>query len=198
MYTIKKSTIKRVNEALQNHYTGCKKSLDEIIHDLSNAIGCTIYKDDKGNFNIVHPGAHKFSIRPIAGDIFDLEYFRDNSDRKKFLYITSDELKNIVKRLCNDEDASLNYVDSAYQKCSNNTDPLIGKYTNNLKVNLDGTPKETPATDLLNDDEDNPDSPMHIVDTFKKMSDYPETMVKSKYPKLPKELNKLIIKYSKK
>lgn len=198
--TVNKKIKNIVNETISKKYTSVKKSWDEMMESLSKSIGKDIVLDDTGNYNICDCEPHHISIRPIVHDIFDVVAYKDGTDRTKILYVNFDSLKDFVKSYLSDD--SSNYVDTAYDKISDNSKDKEGSKPSNdlekdLTVDLKGSVVKNEVASDMNKEEDNPDQPMREVGDFKKMKDYPETKSKYSRPTLDKDLKKLVVKYGK-
>lgn len=194
---------KLVKETLEQKYTCVKDSWAEMIEELSKDIKKPITLDDAGNYNICDCEPHHISLRPIAHDIFDVQAFHDYTDRTKKLYVKYEDLKKFLKDYLKDD--KMNYVDSTFERnVENSKDKEGGKKADKAadEQNLvdpeknNKVVKNIKAKDM-NDEKDNPDQPMRAVGKF-------ETQVQHKSPKpsytpptLPKNLQKLVIKYTK-
>lgn len=200
---LKQSLKKIIRETIEEKLTEVQKSWAEMMENLSKDIKKPIVCDDAGNYNICECEPHHFSLRPITQDIFDVQYFKDASDRTKKLYLRYEELKKFVKEKLNSKD--LNYVDAAYERnVDNSKDKEGGKKADKAadEQNLVDPEKNNKVVKSIkaknmNDEKDNPDQPMRAVGKF-------ETQVQHKSPKpsytpptLPKNLQKLVIKYTK-
>ena len=200
---LKQSLKKIIRETIVEKLTEVQKSWAEMMENLSKDIKKPIVCDDAGNYNICECEPHHFSLRPITQDIFDVQYFKDASDRTKKLYLRYEELKKFVKEKLNSKD--LNYVDAAYERnVDNSKDKEGGKKADKAaeEQNLVDPEKNNKVVKSIkaknmNDEKDNPDQPMRAVGKF-------ETQVQHKSPKpsytpptLPKNLQKLVIKYTK-
>lgn len=188
---------KIVKETLEMKYTNAEKPWEAMIEQLSNYIGKPITLDDAGNYNVCECEPYHVSLRPIVHDIFDVEAFKDNTDRTKKLYLKFDDLKKFVKEYLNSE--QLNYVDSAYEKVVDNTKDKEGgdKTADRIVVNSKGQPVATEKMKSMNKEEDDPTQPMKEVGKFEKMSEYEDKKPNYTIPKLPKDVQKLVVKYSK-
>jgi len=200
---LKQSLKKIIRETIEEKLTEVQKSWAEMMENLSKDIKKPIVRDDAGNYNICECEPHHFSLRPITQDIFDVQYFKDASDRTKKLYLRYEELKKFVKQALTSKD--LNYVDSAYERnVENSKDKEGGKKADKAadEQNLVDPEKNNKVVKSIkaknmNDEKDNPDQPMRAVGKF-------ETQVQHKSPKpsytpptLPKNLQKLVVKYTK-
>ncbi len=187
-----------VSESILEKRTNTKKSWEDMMKDLSSSIDKPITLDDAGNYNVCECEPYRVSIRPIVHDIFDVVATKDGSDRTKLLYVKYPEIKAFLKKYLSSDE--MNYVDSAYQKVVDNSkDKEDGAASNDIEkdlaVNSKGTLIKSDVADEMNPEKDDPDQPMTPVDKFEKMVDYPETKVKYTVPKLPNDLQKLVVKY---
>jgi hypothetical protein len=193
-----------VKETLEQKYTCAKESWESMIEDLSKDIKKPITLDDAGNYNVCECEPYHISLRPIVHDIFDVLAYRDTSDRTKKLFMKYEDVKKFVKEYLKSD--TKNYVDSALAKGVENSkdkqggkkadaqsekeenvvDPIKGfKIVKDIKV------------EKMNDPKDDPTQPMQAVGKFAKQGDHKPK--KSEYvpPTLPKNLQKLVVKYTK-
>lgn len=192
-----------IREVLDERTVAVEKSVEEMIQSLSKEIKKPITKDDKGNYSVCECEPHHVGIRHIVHDIFDLQYFKDGADRQKKLYVKFDEAKKLVKNWLSSED--LNYVDSAYSKVVENTKDKEGGKKADASTEgpivLDPEKDNKPAKEVkaknMNKEEDDPTQPMREVGKFEKQIDHKIEKPSYKPPTLPKNLQKLVIKYTK-
>jgi len=193
-----KKTVNRiVRETLEMKYTNAEETWDDMMEKLSKSIGKPIECDDAGNYNVCECDPYHISIRPIVNDIFDVQAFKDNTDRTKKLYMKFEDLKEFVKDYLTSK--KLNYVDSAYEKCvENNKDKEGGdKTSDRIAVNGEFKPVKTEPAKSMNKEEDDPTQPMKDVGDFKKSIDYKSEKPTYKIPELENNLKKLVVKYKK-
>lgn len=193
----KKIVNRIVKETLEMKYTNAKETWEGMMEELSKSINKPIECDDAGNYNVCECDPYHVSIRPIVNDIFDVQAFKDNTDRTKKLYMKFEDLKEFVKEYLKSKD--LNYVDSAYEKCvENNKDKEGGdKTSDRIAVNGEFKPVKTELPKSMNKEEDDPTKPMKEVGEFKKSIDYKSEKPSYKIPELENNLKKLVIKYKK-
>lgn len=192
-----------IHEVLDERTVAVEKSWLNMMEELEKEIKKPVVRDDKGNYNVCECEPHHVSIRPIVHDIFDLQYFKDGTDRQKKLFVKFDEVKKLVKKWLTSED--LNYVDSAYNKVVENTkDKEGGKKADTATegpIVLDPEKDNKPAKEVkaksMNKEEDDPTQPMREVGKFEKQIDHKSQKPSYKPPTLPKNLQKLVIKYTK-
>jgi hypothetical protein len=192
-----------VKETLEQKYTCVKESWDTMIEELSKDIKKPITLDDAGNYNVCDCEPYHISIRPIVHDIFDVQAFQDGTDRTKKYFVKYEDLKKFIKDYLKDD--KMNYVDSTFERnVENSKDKEGGKKADKAadEQNLVDPEKNNKVVKgikakNMNDEKDNPDQPMRAVGKF-------ETQVQHKSPKpsytpptLPKNLQKLVIKYTK-
>lgn len=193
-----------IREVLEEKTVAAEDSWEGMMQELEKEIKKPISKDDAGNYNVCECEPHHISIRPIVHDIFDLQYFKDGTDRQKKLYIKFDEVKKLVKGWLTSED--LNYVDSTYQRnVENSKDKEGGKKADAstegpivLDPEKDNKPSKEVKVKSMNKEEDDPTQPMREVGKFEKQVDHKSPKPSYKPPTLPKNLQKLVIKYTKK
>ena len=194
---------KIIRETIEEKLTDVQKSWVEMMENLSKDIKKPIVRDGAGNYNICECEPHHFSLRPITQDIFDVEYVKDASDRTKKLYLRYEELKKFVKEKLNSKD--LNYVDAAYKRnVENSKDKEGGKKADKAaeEQNLIDPEKNNKVVKNIkaknmNDEKDNPDQPMRAVGKFETQVQHKSPKPSYKPPTLPKNLQKLVIKYTK-
>lgn len=198
-----KSLKKLIRETIDEKLTEVQKSWTEMMANLEKEIKKPVVKDDAGNYNVCECDPHHFSIRPVAQDIYNVEYFKDTSDREKKLYVHYEELKKFIKEKLSSKD--LNYVDTAYSRnIDNSKDKEGGKKADKQAVeqNLvdpekDNKVVKAPKMDSMNKEVDDPTQPMREVGKFEKQVDYKSPKPNYKPPTLPKNLQKLVVKYTK-
>ena len=194
---------KIINESLKQTYTGVKKSWSEMMEELSSHIGYDVTLDDAKNYNVNNCEPHHVSIRPIIHDIMDVETFKDGVDRNKKLYLKFDDAKKYIKEFLISKE--MNYVDNDFSRnVENSIDKEATKKEqkaegeNVVDPEKDNKPAKEIKMDSMNKEVDDPTQPMRPIGDFKKMVDYPSKKPDYTPPKLPKNLQKLVIKYSKK
>ena len=198
-----KQSLKRIiKEVIEEKKTDSEKSWAEMMDKLQNEIKKPVKLGDDGNYSVCDCEPHHISIRPIVHDIFDLQYFKDGTDRKKVLYVKYEEVKKIVKDWLNSKDE--NYVDSVYQRnVDNSKDKEGGKKSDKAAEEnvVDPEKNNKPAKEIkaekMNDEEDDPTQPMKEVGKFEKLVDYKVKKPNYKPPTLPEKLQKLVVKYTK-
>lgn len=194
---------KIIREVLEEKETCVECSLEEMMEKLSKEIKKPVLRDDKGNYNVCECEPHHISIRPITQDIFDLQYYKDGSDREKKLYVPFEEVKKLLKAWLSSEDP--NYVDSAYEKnIENSQDKEGGKKADKESEEIiivdpekDNKRVKAPKAKDMNDKKDNPDQPMREIGKVKKQVDHKAVKSSYKPPVLSNNLQKLVIKYTK-
>lgn len=198
-----KELVKRiVRETLEQTYTKANKSWVDMMDELSKEIKKPIVLDDKGNYNVCDCEPHHISIRPIVHDIFDIQAFKDYTDRTKKLYMKFDDVKKFVKEFLNTEEK--NYVDATYSRnVENSKDKEGGKKGDKLSdesmvdPEKDNKPSKQIKADPMNKEEDDPTQPMREVGKFEKQIDHKSKKPDYTPPHLPKNLQKLVVKYTK-
>lgn len=200
---LKKAVKKIVREVIEEKPTAVSKTWAEMMESLSKEIKKPITFDDAGNYNVCECEPHRISIRPIVHDIFDLQYFKDGVERQKVLFVPFDEVKKYVKEWLNSKEP--NYVDTCYERTVDNSkDKQGGKKADNQaeEQNLVNPEKDNKVVKPIkakpmNDAKDDPTEPMRPVDKFEKQSDHKSKKPSYETPKLPKSLQKLVVKYTK-
>jgi hypothetical protein len=188
-----------VREAIEEKFTNSKKNWADMMVELSNHVDHPVVLDDMGNYNVCDCEPHHISIRPIVHDTFDVKATKDGTDRTKVLNISFKDLKIFIKDFI--ESADPNYVDSALSKVAGNSlDKEAGKKgaPNADDITETGSSSVEKKVKIMFNGEDTEHPEMEEVGEIKRMVDYPETKQSYTYPKLPKELHKLVIKYGKK
>ena len=200
---LKNAVKKIVREVIEEKTTEVKKTWAEMIESLSKEIKKPITLDDAGNYNVCECEPHHISIRPIVHDIFDLQYFKDGVERQKIMYIPFDDVKKYVKEWLNSKE--LNYVDNAYERnVENSKDKEGGKKAdksaeeqNLVDPEKDNKVVKSIKAKAMNEPKDDPTEPMRPADKFEKQSDRKSKNPSYEPPKLPKALQKLVVKYTK-
>ena len=124
-------------------------------------------------------------------------------NREKKLYLHYEDLKKYIKEKLNSKD--LNYVDTAYSRnVDNSKDKEGGKKADKEAVeqNLVDPKKDNKVVknikaEPMNKEVDNPDQPMKEVGKVEKQLDHKAKKPSYSPPTLPKNLQKLVIKYTK-
>lgn len=159
--------------------------------------------DDAGNYNVCECEPYHISIRPIVHGICDVQAFKDYSDRTKKLFRTFEEVKKFVKEYLNSKD--LNYVDSTFSRnVENSKDKEGGKKADKAadEQNLVDPEKNNKVVknikaEPMNKEVDDPTQPMREVEKFERQVDHKSKKPDYKPPTLPKNLQKLVVKYTK-
>jgi hypothetical protein len=194
---------KLVREVIEEKKTDVSDSWAEMMIELEKDIKKPVKLDDKGNYNVCECEPHHISVRPIVHDIFDLQYFKDGVERKKVLYVPFEETKKLVKGWLTNKD--LNYVDTAYSRnVENSKDKEGGKKSdkaadeqNVVNPEKDNKIVKNIKAEKMNDEKDDPTQPMRPMGKTEKQIDYKSKKPSYEPPKLPKNLQKLVIKYTK-
>lgn len=194
---------KLVQETLQQTYTKVKESWEGMMEDLSKEIKKPVVCDDKGNYNVCDCEPHHISIRPIVHDIFDVQSFKDGTDRTKKLYMKYEDLKKFVKEFLNSKEE--NYVDSTFSRnVENSKDKEGGKKADKAadEQNLVDPEKDNKVVknvkaEPMNKEIDDPTQPMREVGKYDRQVDHKSKKPDYKPPQLPKNLQKLVVKYTK-
>lgn len=194
---------KLVKETLEQKYTNSQKSWSDMMEELSKEIKKPVVLDDKGNYNVCECEPHHINIRPITHNVYDVRAYKDGTDRTKKLYVKYEDLKKFVKDYL-DED-KLNYVDSAYSRnVENSKDKEGGKKADKAadEQNLVDPEKNNKVVknikaEPMNKEIDDPTQPMREVEKFERQVDHKSKKPDYKPPQLPKNLQKLVVKYTK-
>lgn len=184
--TLKRKLTDLIIECIEEVKIEDKKSIEENMKDLSKYVksiskSYSLRKNKMKNYEMCGCLPHHFDIRPMSQDKYDVVYFKDNSDRTKKFNLSYKELKEFVKnKLENDKDG--NYVETAFNKCvENSKDKSVKKEKN-----------ESPN----NDTENMLAEPHWVEEETEKQIDHSikGEKVKYKYPKQTKDEKKHIEK----
>jgi hypothetical protein len=194
---------KLVKETLEQKYTNAQKSWVDMMEELSKEIKKPIVLDDKGNYNVCECEPYHINIRPIVHNMYDVQAFKDGTDRIKKLYVKYEDLKKFVKEYLDDN--NLNYVDSTYSRnVENSKDKEGGKKADKAsgEQNLVDPEKNNKVVknikaEPMNKPEDDPTQPMREIGKYERQVDHKSKKPDYKPPQLPKNLQKLVIKYTK-
>lgn len=200
---LKKAVKKIVREVIEEKTTAVDKTWADMMESLSKEIKKPITLDDAGNYNVCECEPHRISIRPIVHDIFDLQYFKDAVERQKVLYVPFDEVRKYVKEWLGSKE--LNYVDNCYERTvENSKDKEGGKKAdkeaeeqNLVDPEKDNKVIKSIKAKPMNDTKDDPTEPMRPVGKTDKQVDHKVKKPSYEPPKLPKNLQKLVVKYTK-
>lgn len=200
----KKTVNKLVKETLEQKYTNASESFADMMEELAKEIKKPVVLDDKGNYNVCECEPHHISIRPITHNIYDIQAFKDGTDRVKKLYVKYEDLKKFVKDYLDSNE--LNYVDSTFEKnVENSKDKEGGKKAdkqseseeNIVNPEKDNKPVKSIKAEPMNKEIDDPTQPMREVGKFERQVDYKSKKPSYSPPTLPKNLQKLVVKYTK-
>lgn len=194
---------KLVKETLEQKYTNSQKSWSDMMEELSKEIKKPVVLDDKGNYNVCECEPHHINIRPITHNVYDVQAFKDGTDRTKKLYVKYEDLKKFVKDYLDEN--NLNYVDSTYSRnVENSKDKEGGKKADKAadEQNLVDPEKNNKVVknikaEPMNKEIDDPTQPMREVEKFERQVDHKSKKPDYKPPQLPKNLQKLVVKYTK-
>ena len=194
---------KLVKETLEQKYTCAKESWTDMIEDLSKEIKKPITLDDAGNYNVCECEPYHINIRPIVHDIFDVQAFHDYTDRTKKLFLKYEDLKKFVKEYLKGD--KMNYVDSTFERnVENSKDKQGGEKADKQadEENLVDPEKSFKVVknikaEPMNKEIDDPTQPMREVEKYEKQIDHKEKKPSYSPPTLPKNLQKLVVKYTK-
>ena len=192
-----------VREVIEEKKTEVTDSWSEMMTELEKEIKKPVKLDDLGNYNVCECEPHHISIRPIVHDTFDLQYFRDGVERQKVLYTPFEEVKKQIKKWLGNKE--LNYVDTAYSRSVDNSKDKeggkkadkAGDEQNLIDPEKDNKVVKNIKAEKMNDENDDPTQPMRPVGKTDKLIDYKSKKPSYKPPTLPKNLQKLVIKYTK-
>jgi len=191
-----------VRETLEQTYTKVKESWANMMEDLSKEIKKPVVQDDKGNYNVCDCEPYHISLRPIVHDIFDIQAFKDGTDRTKKLYVRYEDAKKFVKQYLTSKEE--NYVDTAYSRNVENSKDKEGgkkgdKLTDESMVDPEknNKPSKQIKAEPMNKEIDDPTQPMRKVEKFERQVDHKSKKPDYKPPQLPKNLQKLVVKYTK-
>jgi len=191
-----------VEQVIKEKTTAVDRTWAGMMESLSGAIKKPIVLDDAGNYNICECEPHHISLRPIVHDVFDLLYIKDGVERQKVLFVPFEDVEKYVKEWLNSKE--LNYVDNEYDRCVENSKDKEGgkkadKQADDLAVDpeKDYAPVKNIKAEDENPKEDDPTEPMRPAGKFERQIDYKSKKPNYEPPKLPKNLNKLVVKYSK-
>lgn len=181
-------------EVLEDDSKKDEKTIEEILSDLEKDVKkinskATVTKDDAGNVNIGNFDPHTVSIRHMGGDLFDVVYFKDSSDRTKKNAIHFEDVRKFIKEVLTSKDE--NYVDSAFSKVVENS-----KDKQSGKKSPTGQETDEKVIDAVKKESDLPDAPMKEVgDKIKKQSDFPVKGKKRKYVYPKQKDDRLTVKF---
>jgi hypothetical protein len=186
-----KNALRRlVVESIEEIKAEKKMTISQMMRELEDDVqkinkDLSVVKDDAGCYNINGSHPHTFKLNNMHGDVFDLTYFRDGSDREKKVGISFADLKSYVKDKLSSKE--LNYQGGAFNKSAKHTKPETGKEEGTIKPRVK-------AEDAVTKKEDLPDAPYRDVGTIKRQSDGTLKGTKPDYTFPKQKNNKLTIK----
>lgn len=196
-----KESIEEIKYEAKDCIAGEMEEINKIVKEYSK--DCELAKGDDGNYALEGKFPHRLHIRPQSEGIYDVLYFKDNTDRTKKLNLNLEELKTFIKDALKSKD--LNYVQKAYNKNAENSKDKVEKVENGIRHNI-LTKKE--VKDVKNDNKDYNEqavkdekdlpvnNPYREVGKFKRQNENPVKGTKPDYtqPKLSKKDSKLTVK----
>lgn len=174
---------------------GEMEELDKVVKEYDKK--CGLEKDDKGNYNINGAPPHSFSIRPKSAGIYDVLYYKDNTDRTKKLNLNLEQLKEFVKETLKNKE--VNYVKKEYNKVADNSKDKVEN--TKLPIHHKFAKKEVKDTkndeknyteQQVKDEKDMPEKPYRTVEKFKKQIENPIKGTKPDYT-YPKQKDKKLV-----
>jgi hypothetical protein len=159
----------------------------------------TVKLGDDKNYWINETVPHKFHIRPQSEGVYDVQYFKDDTDRTKKLNLKFEELKKFIKDTLSNKD--LNYVKTAYNKTAGNSEDQIEKgeiptHHKFVKKEVKDTKNDNKdyTEPMVKNEKDLQDKPMYAVEKFEKQSDHSIKGTKPDYTYPKQKDKKLLIK----
>lgn len=166
----------------------CAK-MEQLAKEVSNIKKeATVELDDAKRYNVCYCDPHHFKIHPMTDDNFTVEYFKNKTDRQKKFNLTYEELKEYITEILKKD--TTDYVQSAYNKVAEDSKDKESKKEESPKS------KEKAKDEVTNKD-DLPDAPLKSVEKITKQVDHKSKDPNYNPPKLPKNQQKLVIKYTK-
>jgi hypothetical protein len=202
--SLKNKLKKLISEEIEEIKYEKKETVAEQMEELEKVVkethkdGIVELGDDK-NYWVKECFPHAFHIRPQSQDIYDVQYFKDKTDRTKKLGLKFDELKEFVKETLKSKE--LNYVKKAYNKVADSTKDKVEKAAQGLPQDNKPIKKELKDTkndnkdyieQQVKDEKDMPEKPMREVEKFKKQSEHPIKGTKPDYT-YPKQKDKKLV-----
>jgi len=180
-----------------------KKDVDnkesETVHKLLGQIETAVKKidknisvilDDHNDIMVKHPGIFSIRVKPKWSGIFDVEAFRNMSDRVYAIGLDVKQVMNFIK--VNFVANKKSYVQTAYDKSIGNLKDDSEKKAKELPKGNAVKQKEVGDKDKeddVTDKKDEPDSPMKPVEDVKRQEDH--NVEKNKeMPKIQKMVKK--------
>lgn len=188
-YKLKNSIKSLVNEAikeLKDENIACSEmiaDLDAEVKKINKEFSVT--KDDAGFYNLNGCPLHHVMLNFMYGNVFDVTYTKNRTDRKKILNVSFEDVKSLLKKVLSSKDQD--YVKTAHNKCAKNSEVVDGKEESFQKT------KEK-VEDAVTKKDDLPDAPLKSVDSYKKQSDHSVKGEKQDYTYPKQKDKKLVVK----
>lgn len=154
---------KNVDSSFDDTSSKLAQEIDKIVKKIDKNASCQL--DDHNDVTAILPGVFKIRISPKGASLFDVEAFRNMSDRVYAISLTKDQIVDFVK--VNFSVAKTSYVQSAYDKSLNNLKDNSTKKSKDLPKGEPVKHKEISDKDIEKNDDnktDDPDSPMTTVE----------------------------------
>lgn len=172
--------------------TVCKlmSQIEGIVKKIDKNI--TVVLDDHNDISIKFPGVFSIRVKPRWSGNFDIEAFRNMSDRVYAIALDNEQVLNFIK--VNFSISKKCYVQSAYDKSMENLKDDSKKKSKDLPKGEPVKHKEVPDKDIkdqVTDKKDKPDAQLSVVDekNIEKQSDH--AIEKNKeMPKIQKMIKK--------
>lgn len=172
-----KESIEEVNEEKRKT---CEALIEGLQGDLKkHCSDITLERNDAGIYEVKGCSTHKFYLRHLYEDTFDMTHIKNGSERTRKVVATVDSLKEFFKEVF---DSSESYVAKAHNKIADNSTTKEGK-------ELPAHNKKVKAEDMVKNEKDLPTAPLRPVESFKRQSEHPKAGAKADY-KYPKQTNK--------
>jgi hypothetical protein len=146
------------------------KTVDSLVKKISGAVKkidakITVELDDHNDISIRLAGVFSIRVKPKFSGNYDVEAFRNMSDRIYAIGLDGDQVLNFIR--VNFAISKKSYVQSAYDKSMSNLEDNSKKKSKELPKGDAVKEKEVSnkdKEDAVTDKKDQPDSPMSVVD----------------------------------
>lgn len=156
--------------------------IDKIVKKIDKSASCVL--DDHNDITAILPGVFRIRIAPKGAGIFDVEAFRNMTDRVYAIALSKEQIIDFVK--VNFAAKKKGYVQSAFDKSRENAKDAGDKRSKDLPKSEPVDHKKVPDKDIedaVKDKKDTPNVQMSLAEKPKRQEEYgvekPENMKKA-------------------
>lgn len=147
------------------------QQIERIVKKIDKQASCVL--DDHNDITAILPGEFRIRINPVGAGLFNVEAFRNMTDRVYAIALSKEQVVDFVK--ANFVARKKGYVQSAYDKSMENMKDASEKKSKDLPKGEPVKAIEVPEKDkedAVTDKSDLPDAPMTPTDEPKRQEDH--------------------------